>query len=89
MLMLHCAPRHECSLVTCLLYSRHSSRITSTDASSSVLARTGSTGKLPVGAARRWLKVGKQPILPVILGTSRYCVPIPKSCYYNVMANET
>ena len=34
MLMLHCAPRHECSLVTCLLYSRHSSRITSTDTSS-------------------------------------------------------
>ena len=34
MLMLDCAPRHECSLVTCLLYSRHSSRITSTDTSS-------------------------------------------------------
>ena len=52
----------------------------------SVLARTG---KLPVGAARCQLKVGKQPILPVVLGTSRYCVLIPKTCYYNVMANET
>ena len=49
----------------------------------------GSTGKLPVGTARCRLKIGKQPILPVVLGTSRYCVLIPKSCYYNVMANET
>ena len=56
---------------------------------SSVLARTGSTGKLPVGAARCRLKVGKQPILPVVLGTSRYCVLIPKPCYYNMMAKET
>ena len=55
----------------------------------SVLARTGSTGKLPVGAASYRLKVGKQPILAVVLGTSRYYVVIPKSCYYSVMANET
>ena len=41
----------------------------------SVLARTGSTGKLPVGAARCRLKVGKQPILLVVLGTSRYSRP--------------
>ena len=33
----------------------------------SVLARTGSTGKLPVGAVRCWLKVGKQPILPALV----------------------